>query len=567
MYGPRLHTGKRYQVKLVYKTTNIAGPRVSGQPYGFVIKTMDHPWGQDGTPDQFDAVARNASRIVNHDTTNHDWQTVNLTYTAEGERTHLYVYLDNVTAGQVYIDEFSMREILSDGTLGGEVIRNPRADMHTYVEQRPAAFTDWQVEQGEKNNVYFKYVVHDKNDWIQNHLLSTGQWADQGNGYYQDENTKARWLLRQWYRYLTARWGYSTAIHTWELNNEGPPNAEQAGTAAHWRTAQAFAKYIHETDAHRHLATTSFWCCWRPEFWGNTTSFPDIDYADLHMYTDNIESGVVPDDSLDLAMWTYRTSLYTYNTGYPSGQKGVGKPIVRQETGIATNNPAFNLLKQQNPGIWFHNLLWAQLNVGAMYEVGYWWAEHFAVINEAQVSKPFYQFVKDLDLNKGGYVDAAGTASNTKLRIFGQKNTSKNKAHLWIQNADHTWKKVMDGVTSSQTGTVTIRMNPNIQYTAVWWDTYAGTVKSTQTMNSNSSGDLVLQVSNLSDDVSIKISSGTSVTPTPTPTADQNNDRKINMFDAVYLFVNFNSTTYPKGDLNNSGRIDAGDIVQVLQSW
>jgi hypothetical protein len=179
------------------------------------------------------------------------------TATAQDGDGYISLMLDNVTAGRAYIDEFSIREVHGDGSLGGELIRHARADIHTYVEQRPAAYFDWQLQQGEDNGVFFKYVVQDKNDWVPNHLKRDGAFADRGDGYFQPEGTKANWLQRQWWRYLAARWGYSTAVHSWELCNEADPN-----DSAVYRHTQQFARFMHTTDAHLPPARHSFWCCW-----------------------------------------------------------------------------------------------------------------------------------------------------------------------------------------------------------------------------------------------------------------------------------------------------------------
>src|SRR3989304_292485 len=290
-FAPRFKANTTYQVKLVLKSVNIAGPNNSSYPYGLVARAHNF-LSHETAILETENTLRSSPIILGHVNSNQDWRTINTTFTTGSSvYTDVSLYLDNVTAGQVYIDEFSIKEVLPGGGVGGEKIRNPSADLHTYVDPRAAAFFDWQVEEGEKNVVFFKYVVHDKNDWIQNHLNPQGQFvsSDQDGGYYQEENTKARWLLRQWYRYLIGRWGYSTAIQSWELNNEGPPNdvPPGSGTAPHWRTAQAFAKFMHDEDSHPHLATTSFWCCWRPKFWENETLFPDIDYADVHDYSNN----------------------------------------------------------------------------------------------------------------------------------------------------------------------------------------------------------------------------------------------------------------------------------------
>lgn len=500
MFAPRVKPNTTYQLKLILKTANISGPRNPAYPYGLVIKLHDFVSHEENIATT-ENMLRSKPEVIKHITTNRDWYTLNTTFTTPSQvGTDLSLYLDNVASGQVYIDEFSMKEILPDGGLGGELIRNPRADIHTYVDPRGAAFFDWQVEQGEQNGVLFKYVVHDKNDWIQNHLLTNGQWAAEGDGYYQPENTKARWLLRQWYRYLAARWGYSTAIHSWELNNEGPPDDDPAGsgTSPHWVTAQAFASFMHNTNAHPQLVTTSFWCCWRPAFWGNETNFPDIDYADIHEYTGNPQA-VNQNYANDMA-------AFVSSLGDVVFAANIRKPTLLGEHGITVNGwDVIPDLQKPNPGIWYHNTLWAGLHKGAVFAPNYWFSEHIGYINREQLSKPFYEFVKTLDLNKGGYSALDSTVSNVKLRVLGQKNLAKNKAHLWIQNSDHTWRKVMDGVTSAQTGTITFRMNPDMNYTIEWWDTYNGGLKQQQILRSDGTGALTLSVSKLTDDVAVKI--------------------------------------------------------------
>lgn len=500
MFAPRLKPNTTYQINLVFKTKDISGPRQSGYPYGFVIRLHDF-LSHEQNISTTETTLRNKPKIIEHITSNQDWRTLNTTFTTPATvGTDISLYLDNVTRGNVYIDQFSMKEVLSGGTLGGELIRNPVADMHTYVDPRAAAFFDWQVEQGEQNGVFFKYVVHDKNDWIQNHLLMNGQWAAQGDGYYQPENTKARWLLRQWYRYLAARWGYSTAIHSWELNNEGPPTADPlgSGTAPHWTTAQTFGKYMHDIDAHPHLVSTSFWCCWPPEFWGNQNNFPDIDYADIHEYTGNPQ----------VAGQSYTNDMAAFigRIGDVTLADHVGKPVLLGEHGISVNGwDNIAELRQPNPGIWYHNFLWGGLHPGAVTAPNYWYSEHLGYINREQISTPFDQFVKTLDLNDGGYIPLSATVSNPKLRVFGQKNLAKDQAHFWVQNADHTWKQVMAGTTSTPSGTVTIKMNPGITYTLEWWNTYSGAITQRQSLRSNTAGDLAISVTNLRDDVAIKI--------------------------------------------------------------
>lgn len=477
--------GKTYQVTLRLKTKGITGPKQSGLPYGLVVKTNGF------IPNDFDNTMRSRPNWISHINGDTPWHTVVATVTASDSNSDFYIYLDNVTAGEAFIDMMSVREVLAGGTLGGEQVRNPKADMHTYVEQRPLAYTDNEVSQGEINGTNLRYVVHDKNDWIQNHLNSAGVFVSSGDGYYQPENSKATWLLKQWWRYLVARYGYSTSIFGWELNNEGPPDD---GSGTHARNTQIFAKWMHDMDAHPHLANTSFWSDWMPTFWGDKVKFPDVDFADIHHYG----------SPTDMVKWYLDEAVPAYNDK-------VGKPIVRGELGImeGTNTNNFNSsLAKANPGVWYHNMLWSQLHPSSMYELGYWYSEHGKAITgtRAPHALAFYNFVKDLDLNKGGYVDIAASSTQTKFRILGQKNLGKNKAHGWVNHIDNTWSKVMaSGTPIAVDGTINLQMNPNRNYTVTLYDTYSGQFTISQSVTSTSSGALSFSVANINRDVAFII--------------------------------------------------------------
>jgi hypothetical protein len=493
----QLKSNTDYLIKIRLKAINITGPVDPRYPYGFMIKT--HGWPTDNLEQDL----RPYSSLTPSVTGNRDWHTIVTKYRTQARDANadISLFLDNVSSGQVFVDEFSVREILPDGSLGGEQIRDHRADLHLEVQQRPAAFFDWQVEQGEQDGVFFKYVIQDKRDWIPDHLVDVGIFTDMGQGYYQEDGTKAKWLQQQWWRYLIARWGYSTAIHSWELNNEGSPDALD-----HYRQAQDMARFMHTYDAHPHLATTSFWCCWRPEFWGDHTKYPDVDYADVHKYTDEdrLKDGTLA--AYDMGAFQSEDSLTFYASH-------VGKPVMRGETGIGYPGLSFfDYLSQPNPGIFYHNLLWAQLNAGGMSDPNYWWSQHLDGINRMTISQPFYLFVRDLNINKGGYIDVATDTAvgNSKLRIYGQKNLARGQAYLWIQNQDHTWRNVMgvDNPTTilPQSGNITLVMNLSTSYTIAWWNTYTGAVTQTQIRTSDATGKLTLTITNLMDDVAVKIS-------------------------------------------------------------
>jgi PKD repeat protein len=498
-YFPDLKPGVTYQIKLRLKAVGIAGPASAGVPFGFMVKTHGFP----GASIETDLRARPS--IVPVVTQDREWHTTVTRYVAGSSdgQGYLSLLLDNVSAGSVYIDQFSIRPVLGDGSLGGEMIRHSRADMHTYVEQRPSAFFDWQVEQGEANGVFLKYVVQDKNDWVPRHMSAFGVFSDAGDGYFQPKGTRIRWLQEQWWRYIVARWGYSPAVHSWESCNEADPNDVSV-----WRHTQDFAAFLHQTNAHPQMATTSFWCCWKPEFWSDKAKYPDVDYADLHEYTKDSALG------LDMVEWVL-------NWAQTTAQQPAGKPVIMAETGIGYSGQSyFEHLKKPNTGVWYHNLLWSQLNgLSGMSVPNYWWSEHFAVIDRKAIARPFYQFVSGLDINRGGYVDAAASSTNGQIRVLGQKNQAKGSAYLWVQNRLHNWHNVM-GVenpttVTAQSGTITLRMSPNAQYTIDRWNTYTGALVSTQAVTSNGSGEVAYSVSGLADDFALRVYGPSTASPKP----------------------------------------------------
>jgi hypothetical protein len=562
-YAARIKPNTLYQVKLRLKTMNLAGPMDSSRSWGFVIKT--HGW--IGTNDDIQTTLKDQPSWVGVINTNRDWHTVVARFqTGNQADSNFSLYLDNVTGGQVYIDEFSVKEVLSEGIYGAENIRKPKADHHTYVEQRPAAGFDYQLAEAEKYGVYIKYVVHDKNDWIQQKLLSTGQFADKGDGYYQSENTKARWLLRQWYRYLVARYGYSTAVHSWELNNEGPPNEDPIGSksAPHWRTTQAFSQFIHQTNAHPQLANTSFWCCWRPEFWGNNVDFPDVDHADLHEYTGNPMT-VDTNLTFDIAEWMRVISGKVF-------QSKIGKPTILAEAGISGDGT--DLLISPNPGVYYHNMLWAQLTEGGMSSPNYWWSEHLNQFNRFPMTTAFTAFIKDLELNKGGYEPANAASSNSSLRLIGQKNIAKGMAHVWIQNKDYTWKKYADGVRTTYSGTISVVLKPSTKYSVEHWNTHDGTIVKTETLTSDASGKVSVSVSSVATSMALKFKTTDPTSPTPTPVpavqGDANGDGKVDGIDYV-IWLNYYGTSTTggpsKGDFNTDGKVDGIDYSIWLNKY
>jgi len=204
---------------------------------------------------------------------------------------------------------------------------------------------------------------------------------------------------------------------------------------------------------------------------------------------------------------------------------GARMPLVRGETGLDTAT-----LQEWNPdlmkdtqGVWLHNAIWGQTNAGGMYDL-YWWSSE--TIKPAFYSSfsTFQNFMRDVQLNNGDYVRAEVATSDSNLRAWGQRDNVHGHMHLWIQNTQHTWKRIVDGQSITPiNGQVTILAVSDGEYRVEWWDTYAtaNPVISSETVYA-SNGQLTLDLPlSLSTDIAVKISrlGGSSATPTPIPTA------------------------------------------------
>lgn len=453
--------------------------------------------------------------------------------------------------------------------------------------------------------------------------------------------TRNRWLQRAWWRYLQARWGYSTAIHSWELLNEGDP-----GHGGHFALTDELGQYMHcevfgqtVIDGQKctfnhpndHLVSTSMWHSFpKTQFWANA-NFPNVDFADIHQYiskdgsiTQYIPSGRAPVHYFDTVLATSELSLST-------PLSGTGKPIVRGETGFTDNQsePAtFDLLHDKD-GIWLHNMIWAGVNHGGLYDAGNWypgthihrtWNESIPGTAGSQPPAPYetcsnnptfnsnnntwrfscsfdhrphfkdyFDFINNIPVSNGQYSDLSATVSDPAVGVYGQKDMANKRAHVWIQNSKHTWCAAVGGISGCPTtwdnsrlnGTVTITgFAPTTQYPIEWWqfDTNASLTKNTATIISNANGDIVLDLVSLPAtivDVGVKIGDYSNTTPTPTPSGtpvsgDVNGDGEVTIADLSILLANFGGTekTRGQGDVSgNDGMVNIADLSTLLANF
>ncbi len=554
-----------YRIQVRYQAQNISGPRNPAYPsFGLVIKVANqwleapHQAG-NGSPNS--AYAGNVTGWTNLTTTWNSGTNNFLPYT--------YITLENVIdpgsgspAPVVYIDSVLIQEELGNGQYGPNILPKPSMQHHTYFDQKTSDDFDRLIDLAKANNVYLRAVILEKDEYIQNHIDFAGNLRtdDLPNLFYGDgrNTTAVRWYQQAWWRYLQARWGYSTAIHSWELINEGNPNLQN-----HYLLTDELGKYMRQFAPNQHLVSTSNWHSFPAVQWA---AQPNIDFADVHYY----QPRSATEEFFDTALAHLNRSL-TYTTL----NTNVGKPVIRGETGFVESGsgPSVRDLDADSQGIWLHNFTWSQLNQGGMLE-SYWYTGgvdgHIFRTNgpdHRPVFKTFYDFIANIPLSNGNYGAVTPLSTPTNTRIVGQQDTLHNRAHLWIQNTQHTWKNVVDNIAINPVNaTVTLTdFTPNTVLRVETFNTYTGTSQVTSRTTS-SAGNLELPVQNLTTDIAFKVGTYSQTTPSPTPTINysMDGDNDIDFADFVAFILRFNQSGNP-GNFNSIGLVDIFDFNSLLR--
>jgi len=637
--NPSLVVNQNYKVGIRYRIDAMGAPIDSSNPYGLTVKEGNWLW--NNTTKECDGGNLISGYEIQSNT---DWQTSEWTYNFGNTDSlpDLYMSLDNVNSATVYIGEIWVREELAGGGLGPNIIYKPSPDYHTYVDQRGSFVFDKVLDEAQINNIFLKTVLLEKNDYIFNKIDANGNFnfAFGNANFYASPNTKVRWLHKAWWRYVQARWGYSTNIHTWELLNEGTD-----ANGPHWTQADAFTRYMHcevfgldsyqnesmdyangvyssdckgNPQANGHMSITSFDKGFQYWFWkgyngfSQTLTAPYADFANQHFYISPATNSTLGGYFTDIAKANYDLGMLrgAYKdpvTGLVNSSSA-NKPVIRGETALIRSSgsgpvePYIPCYDQE--GLWLHNFLWSGLGPGGIENHVWYIPEIITVVGKSfdcdrdnstppvpvsdydirPLYKTYLNFISTLPLNNGNYTDAQAQSSNANVRAWGQIDGVNERAHLWIQNKANNWNDKTNFVrnnpgqtyvASSEDTTITIGgFAPNTTYTLEWWDTFIGQPSSTNTLQSDASGDLQISINSLTTDTAVKIGDYSSIppsSPTPTPIqGDANGDRLVDGIDYIIWLNNYNQNTPngpADGDFNSSGKVDGVDYVVWLNNY
>jgi len=541
--APALKPNTNYRIRIRHFTYDFDGPRISGYPYGLVAKMGGEKnggwlWGDGLNCNDLDTgIVVSEYQNTTTQNTGDPWQILEGSWYS-GDTNFLpyfYLVMGNVNRGRALIDYVWIEEDLGNGEFGPNILSHPWMSHHLYFDQRSSLAFDKIIEAAHQNDIYFKLVILEKNERVLNRIQSDGSTGDFGEGntnFYGDgrQKTKVRWLQQAWWRYIQARWGYSPNIHSWELLNEGDPTSDR-----HYTFADEFGKYMHcevfgipveqehakfcgYEHPNSHLVTTSFWHSFPTEAFWASENYPNIDYADFHAY---ISTGKInnPVHETDAVLYHLEYSQAANRIFRKTANESNQKPIIRGEAGTDSKDQQIeqsDLSKDKN-GVWLHNFLWSTLDSGGVIEQ-YWWNEN--IDNQPgpdgekdlfEVFAYFQDFITGIPLNNGSYVDIEAIATNPNHRVIGQKDTTNSRVHLWVQNIDHTWRNVVNGVGLSTpfSGSVTIAgFSPGINLNITWYSFTTKGIPAIETsdLEVDESGRITLQLQNDHDITDIEIS-------------------------------------------------------------
>jgi hypothetical protein len=509
-----LEPGHTYRVRVRAKLVGVSGPARAGYPFGLTVKRVGWPDPPDFQPDY--------PAIVPHQAGSRAWDVYEGDFVAPGNFLGFFAFfLENTTGGAAFCDELSLREVQAGGQLGPELLRRGKANYHRYFDPLASYQYDYVLRQSSLAGQHYRLVITEKQDAILTRLGRAGfvERNPDGDNFDAAPAHPSHRYQQYYWRYLTARWGAERSVQSWELANEQNP-----GSTVSFAHAEDLAAWLAAHDPQRHEASTSFWATFPLPFWGDP-NYPHVRPADVHAY---VAFGTPENNDAALAHWSLARELAAY---------ALDKPIVRGElalSGPAGTNEDNVDLEADTGGVWLHNLTWAQLDAAMLYEL-YWHTGNITGENGAHgdlyaVYRPYRTFVEQADPGGGACRDAGATASSPGLRVVGQVSSASHRGHLWLQNAAHTWRNVVDGVALPPIdATVSIpALPPGAAFRVRWFDTYAGTWTAEQALTTTGAGVLTLSVVNLTTDAAVQ----------------------------------FGLANRP-GDLDDDGDVDAADFVRV----
>ena len=375
---------------------------------------------------------------------NGDWRTFRLEFMTGGDEYWLgrtALHLEG--GGAAWVDALSLKEAGGGPELLWEADVN--REERGFYNPVDCFMLDQVVESAQRRGIYLQLCLITR-DLYMNSL------KDEQSDEYQQAIDNAKNLLR----YVVARYGYSTAVVSWEYFNEQDPGLPTN------RFYRELGDYLHQIDIYHHLRSTSTWHP-SPRDWQH----PQLDVADTHFYLRSVPGRKYADE-VEAVL----------GNAAELRQHAAGKPALISEFGLA--NAKWQPTKEMNESsvvIDFHNGLWASALSGVSGTAMFWWWDRLDRRDSYRHYRPLADFVADIPWTTAGLHPASVRVLDPRIRAHGL--AGGERAYLWLFDPQAGFENVV--IRGAEP-----RVLPEIQlelrglaagnYRVRWWDTRAGKV-------------------------------------------------------------------------------------------
>jgi hypothetical protein len=373
--------------------------------------------------------------------------------------------------GSAWADALSLREAEGGPELLWEAEVN--RDQRGFYNPVDCFMLDQVVAAAEQRGIYLQLCLLTRDLYMQD-------LKDDESGAYQQAIDDAKNLLR----YVVARYGYSTAVASWEYFNEQDPGLPTQ------RFYRELGMYLEQVDVYHHLRSTSTWHP-SPRDWRH----PQLDVADTHFYL-----RPAPDrkyaDEVEAAL----------GNAAELRKEARGKPALISEFGLA--NAQWQPTREMNASrevLDFHNGLWASALSGASGTAMFWWWERLDQRDHYRHYRPLADFLEDVPWTTAGLQAARAQAADAGVRVHGL--AGRDGAWLWLFDPRASFENVvLHGVAPPLLPAVqlTVQELAARDYRVQWWDTRRGQVVAEQTVTAGD-GPLVLSAPPFARDLAVRI--------------------------------------------------------------
>ena len=300
---------------------------------------------------------------------------------------------------------------------------------------------------------------------------------------------EAKTLLKRELRYIVARWGYSTAIWTWEMwnENDGSWLMQECGEENVYNWYKDIVPYLRSADPYNHLISTSF-CDPGDPIPRKIYGIPEMDYTQYHTYP-----------NANAPFPTVKGMLSTYGFF-----KMFNKPGIIGEFGIAS--PAF-AERFDFFGRSYHYGIWSSVMMPLAGTAMAYSMECIEQNDFYSLYKPVANFMKGEDRRGKKFQPATITIDNPSLGICGIQN--EKEAQFWIYSRDPkiAGEYPEQGVPPFplfKDVTVTLYMMQKGEYKIEFWDTWEGVITGTKRQKIDVAK-LDIKIPELNQDTAVKV--------------------------------------------------------------